>query len=142
MTIYRNGVAQPNPDPALVGLLRDHRWNALTEGCSCGWTQREGLGRRHAQHNHHIHQAAAITSEVVRVSLQFAEQLVDEPMGQELERLQEVERQRDKLIARTRELENRANLVAGIAQHQPDGQGQFRAAVFILTGSWLGEEAP
>lgn len=88
MTIYRNGVAEPNPDPALVELLRDHRWNPLTEGCSCGWSQREGLGRRLAQHNHHIHQAATITSEVARISLHFAEQLIDEPMEQELKRLQ------------------------------------------------------
>ena len=53
----------------------------------------------------------------------------------------ETVRQRDKMIARVRELENRANLVAGLAQNLPEQQGQFRAAVFILTGSWPGGEA-
>jgi hypothetical protein len=43
---------------------------------------------------------------------------------------EELARQRDKLLNRVRELENRANLVAGLAQDQPDMQGQFRAAVF------------
>jgi len=50
--------------------------------------------------------------------------------------LRETVRQRDKLIARVRELENRANLVAGLAMHDPDLLGQHRAAVFILTGEW------
>lgn len=39
-------------------------------------------------------------------------------------------------LERGKAMENRANLVAGLAQHNPDLQGQFRAAVFILTGSW------
>jgi hypothetical protein len=53
-----------------------------------------------------------------------------------IDTMAELARQRDKLIARVRELENRANLVAGMAQHHPDMQGQFRGAVFILTGAW------
>lgn len=64
----------------------------------------------------------------------------DEVMNHAARVLDETVRQRDKMIHRVRELENRANLVAGLAQHQPNMQGQFRAAVFILTGSWPNEE--
>lgn len=55
-------------------------------------------------------------------------------------RCDELTRQRDALISRTRDLENRANLIAGLGQNLPEQQGQFRAAVFILTGSWPAED--
>lgn len=58
------------------------------------------------------------------------------------QRATELERQRDKLLTRSRELENRANLLAGLSQPDPDLEGQFRASVFILTGSWPGDEGP
>lgn len=62
MTIYRNGTAQAKPDPAAVQALRDHEWNGLTAGCSCGWSQRKLTGRRGARLNHAHHVATAIAA--------------------------------------------------------------------------------
>jgi hypothetical protein len=63
--IVRDGVAQPDPDPAVIEVLRDHQWNDLAVGCACGWSQRESLGRgarRSARINHPVHVAAAIAA--------------------------------------------------------------------------------
>jgi hypothetical protein len=60
MTIYREGIAQPSPDPAVVDLLRAHEWDHRAKGCACGWTQKRVVPRGGERINHSVHVAGLI----------------------------------------------------------------------------------
>lgn len=63
MTIYRDGIAQPSADPAVVDLLRAHEWNHRAKGCACGWTQKCSVPRGEERINHPAHVAGLIAGE-------------------------------------------------------------------------------
>lgn len=43
-----------------VKILTEHQWDHHTQGCACGWSQRQVLPSGQARLNHPVHVAAAL----------------------------------------------------------------------------------